>query len=78
MAWGKYLRVRVLINITKPLKRGQRVVVEGGKKIRTTFKYERLPDFCYVCGMPDHQEQECNEAIRIMKAKKSSVSLVHG
>ena len=44
---GKWLRVRVNINVHKPLKRGKLISVEGGKKVLAWFKYERLPDFCY-------------------------------
>ena len=36
-------------------------------KVMAIFKYERLPDFCYVCGRLDHQELECDEVVRIKK-----------
>ena len=35
LAWGKLMRVRVNINIHKPIKRGKMITVEGGKKILT-------------------------------------------
>lgn len=41
--WGKYLRVRVLLDVTKKLVRGKRIVIEGGEQRWITFKYERLP-----------------------------------
>lgn len=25
------------------------------------FKYERLPMFCYRCGIPGHQDHDCQE-----------------
>lgn len=25
------------------------------------FKYERLPMFCYRCGIPGHQDRDCQE-----------------
>ncbi|XVF86575.1 hypothetical protein PTKIN_Ptkin18bG0053000 [Pterospermum kingtungense] len=32
----------------------------NGQKALALFKYERLPDFCYLCGRLDHQEQDCS------------------
>lgn len=42
-----------------------------GKKIKlgdndhrwVFFKYERLPNFCYICGKLSHGEKECNEVV---------------
>ncbi|XVF20671.1 hypothetical protein REPUB_Repub12eG0021900 [Reevesia pubescens] len=45
VAWGRFLRVRVNINITKPLKRFSKVHVSEGGQTTILFKYERLPDF---------------------------------
>ena len=67
MAFGRYLRVRVLINISKPLKRGSRITAMGGENILAIFKYERLPDFCYLYGRLDHQELECDEVVKMRK-----------
>lgn len=40
---------------------------EGGKRKLISFKYERLPNFCYVCGKLDHLESECSIAIKAIK-----------
>ena len=66
-AWGKHLTVKVTINVTQPLKRGKVLSVAGQDKVLATFKYERLPDFCYVCGRLDHLEDDCNEVVRLKK-----------
>ena len=50
VAWGCYLRVRVLINVYMALKRGTKVTTLGGGQVLAVFKYERLLDFCYICG----------------------------
>ncbi|XVF51215.1 hypothetical protein PTKIN_Ptkin04bG0166900 [Pterospermum kingtungense] len=60
-------RLRVYININKPLKRQKILAVEGGEKVRVRFRYERLPDFCFTCGKLDHQEAECGIFIRMKK-----------
>lgn len=56
--WGKCLRVRVLVDITKSLARGSKVVFNG-KSYVVVFRYEKLNEFCYVCGKLDHLERDC-------------------
>ena len=40
MAFGRYLRVKVSINISKPLKRGSKITVTKGESTLAIFKYE--------------------------------------
>ncbi|KAI4987327.1 hypothetical protein ZWY2020_020127 [Hordeum vulgare] len=64
-AVGKYLRVKVKLNITKPLMRGSMVQIdERGRKSWCPFAYEYLPDFCYTCGVISHVERECNTKVK--------------
>ncbi|KAL5827975.1 hypothetical protein ACOSQ3_019817 [Xanthoceras sorbifolium] len=59
--WGKFLRIKVRIDITKPLKRGIRMRLENFETMITALiKYERLPDFCYGCGYIGHSVRECH------------------
>ncbi|XVF30293.1 hypothetical protein REPUB_Repub16aG0044300 [Reevesia pubescens] len=67
LVWGRFLPVRVLIKVTKPLKRGATLVVSGGKNVLVFFKYEHLPDLCYLCGWLDHYFMECDEAAQMKK-----------
>nr|POE89728.1 hypothetical protein CFP56_49500 [Quercus suber] len=60
-AWGPFLRIRVDIDVTKPLMRGKMVHIEGAGEGWVFFKYERLPTFCYRCGILGYQEQECRK-----------------
>ena len=46
--WERCLKIRVAIDVNKPLKRGKMVSVLGGGSVLAMFRYERLPDFCYV------------------------------
>ncbi|XP_042954587.1 uncharacterized protein LOC122290997 [Carya illinoinensis] len=61
MAWGSYLRVKVLLDITKPLTRGK-VMNMGGKCYWIPFKYERLPTFCFQCGAIKHKGLSCSRS----------------
>ena len=61
---GGFLRVRVSVNITKPLCRGRKIRSGREKLLWVDFKYERLPIFCYWCRMMDHNEKECLQWIR--------------
>ncbi|XP_075638440.1 uncharacterized protein At4g02000-like [Castanea sativa] len=59
--WGKCLRVRVRIDVTRRLVRGRKITIEGGESKWVNFKYERLPNFCYRCGFLNHALRDCNE-----------------
>ena len=61
LAWGPFLCIGVNINIMKPLMRGKIVHIENVEERWVSFKYERLPTFCYRCGIPSHQDHECQK-----------------
>lgn len=58
LAWGRCLRVRVLINVTKHLVRGTRIEFNGVESI-VAFRYKKLCDFYFVCGKLNHVERDC-------------------
>ncbi|TXG46905.1 hypothetical protein EZV62_026199 [Acer yangbiense] len=61
-AMPKFLRVRVAIEIDKPLRRFLRVDVMGdGVESIMLLKYERLPNFCFHCRFLGHTTSECPE-----------------
>lgn len=43
--WGRCLRVRVRLDVTKKLVRGKKTTVGGGESRWVNLKYERLPNF---------------------------------
>ncbi|KAF3953870.1 hypothetical protein CMV_020714 [Castanea mollissima] len=49
-AWGSCVRVRVKIDITKPLCWGRMVRLSGSYRRWVSFLYERLLIYCYWCG----------------------------
>ncbi|GMN29722.1 hypothetical protein TIFTF001_051734 [Ficus carica] len=57
---GMFMRLRVQIDVSKPLRRGAMVQLGcNGAKVWTSFKYERVPDFCFGCGRIGHGRLEC-------------------
>ncbi len=60
VGWGRFLDIRVHLDLTKPLNRG-RTLNLNGKSVWVTFKYEKLPQFCYMCGRIFHAQQSCTD-----------------
>ena len=58
VGWGRSLRIRVEIDLAKPLERGKALRLEG-KSYWVSFKYEKLPMFCFECGRIVHDVKGC-------------------
>ncbi|GJR53596.1 reverse transcriptase [Tanacetum coccineum] len=56
---GKHNRARVMINITMPLCRYVTVLNLHNTKVQVHVQYERMPNFCYWCGLLGHTVKEC-------------------
>ncbi|OMO83790.1 hypothetical protein CCACVL1_11176 [Corchorus capsularis] len=54
-----FFRIRVLIDVTKPLPSGFWASRPGKSNVWASFKYEHLADFCYNCGCLGHVEGHC-------------------
>ena len=59
--WSRCLCVRVRIDVTRRLVRGRKITIEGGETKWVNFKYERLPNFCYRCGLLNHALKDCSD-----------------
>ncbi|XP_062089189.1 uncharacterized protein LOC133795749 [Humulus lupulus] len=59
--WREYLRVRVCLNIEKPLKRRMKIFYTKVDFFWVEFKYERVPTFCFICGIVGHSEKFCHQ-----------------
>ncbi|KAM6567272.1 hypothetical protein CsatA_026400 [Cannabis sativa] len=57
--WRDYLRVRVTLDIRKPLRRRMKLTRDNGSWFWAHFKYERVPTFCFICGLIGHSERFC-------------------
>ena len=59
--WREYMRNRVTMDLSKPLKRRMKIRKSGKEWIWITFKYENVPTFCFICGLLGHSEKFCNQ-----------------
>ncbi|TXG63821.1 hypothetical protein EZV62_010815 [Acer yangbiense] len=59
-AGGKFMRVKVRIDISKPLKQWLCLKLSKNEEIIVvSMKYKRLPEFCFTCGRVGHGIMEC-------------------
>ncbi|KAA3459399.1 nucleolin-like [Gossypium australe] len=56
---NSFMRIRVLIDISLPLKRRKRIGIGQNRFMYVNFQYERLPLFCFICGRLGHGESYC-------------------
>lgn len=52
-----FLRVRILLDARDPLPTGYQLPRDDGTLTWVSFSYEKLSDFCYVCGRLGHAEK---------------------
>jgi hypothetical protein len=53
------MRLKVRINVNKPLQQSWKVRANEGNYVQILFKYERLGIFCYLCGLLRHTDKNC-------------------
>lgn len=59
--WREYMRVRVTLSLDKPLKRRMKIKMSGNEWFWVNFKYENVPNFCFICGIVGHSERFCSQ-----------------
>ena len=55
-----FLRVKIVLDLTKPLQCGRKLNIQG-KQFWVTFQYKRLPKFCFSCGVIRHGKRGCQQ-----------------
>ncbi len=58
IGWGEYLRVRITLDLSKPLAQVRLLKIKG-VSTWIAFQYERLPKFCFLCGVIKHGIRGC-------------------
>ncbi|KAK2985168.1 hypothetical protein RJ640_011989 [Escallonia rubra] len=59
VAWLRFLRIQVQIDINNPLHTSFYRIKEPNNEVWTRVQYERLPDFCFSCGRLGHTNRGC-------------------
>ena len=54
-----FQRFRVVIDVSKPICRGQKITLHSRKYCWISFKYKRLPNIYYWCRKLTHFDREC-------------------
>lgn len=57
--YQSFIRVKVQVIISEPLLRGSHLRLRDGARKWIAFSYERLPLYCYLCGIIGHMEKKC-------------------
>ena len=55
----KSIRLRIKVDVRKPLMQRVKVKLRGGEEDFYDIKYERPPLFCYHCGLVGHGVKDC-------------------
>ena len=57
--WNRFIRVRIDVEVSRPLKSGIFLPRKGLKDLWIGLKYEKLPDLCFKCGIMGHESKFC-------------------
>jgi hypothetical protein len=71
----QYIRFRVDVNTSKPLVPGYYLKRPGLDDHWIAFKYERLDDYCVVCGLIGHKKGSCPAPPSLVPPGKYDISL---
>lgn len=59
-----FLRIRVMIDVKKPLVEKFWIPRSDGGRIKAYAKYEKLKDYCYSCGQLGHIVRSCAAIVK--------------
>lgn len=59
--WRECMRLKILVDVRKPLKRKKKICRKNGSECIVQCKYERLGELCFICGMVTHTERFCSK-----------------
>lgn len=59
--WREYMRLKIKVDVRLPLKRRKKICRRDRTECIVNCKYEKLGDFCFLCGMLSHTERFCKK-----------------
>ncbi|KAL0302974.1 UNVERIFIED_CONTAM: hypothetical protein Sradi_6165500 [Sesamum radiatum] len=62
--WGSFMHLRIAIDVMKPLPRVLKIRTVLGDEQIINFTYERLPNYCYLCGKIGYISKWCESCFR--------------
>lgn len=65
-----FIRARVILNVQNPLSTGCWIPRKNLPKIWVSFKYEKLQDLCFNCGIIGHEQRFCKAAKEMSRVDK--------
>ncbi|XP_023633422.1 uncharacterized protein LOC111829022 [Capsella rubella] len=70
-----YVRVRVLLDVSNPLRNSKEVQLPSGEIVLVSFDYERIRKRCFECQRLTHDKNRCSFKQSIPKKLSSLVSM---
>ncbi|XP_019093987.1 PREDICTED: uncharacterized protein LOC109129705 [Camelina sativa] len=69
-----YVRVRVLLDVSNPLRNSKEVQLPSGEIVLVSFDYERIRKRCFQCQRLTHEKNRCSFKQSVIKEHSSLVS----
>lgn len=59
--WREFMHLKIKVDVRKPLKRKKKICKKDKTEVIVQCKYEKLGDFCFICGLLSHTERFCKK-----------------